>query len=73
MQRRSTRKQDTTNPKSTRRSPARLDRAIQSEIGRSLRAMYNDVVEQGVPDRFADLLVNLETPTAGDKPPPKKE
>ena len=73
MQRRSTRKQDTAKPKSTRRSPARLDRTIQNEIGRNLRAMYNDVVEQGVPDRFADLLAKLEPGAKGDKPPSKRE
>ena len=37
-------------PKTLRGDPARLDRNIQNEIGRNLRAMYNDVVEQGVPD-----------------------
>ncbi len=30
-----------------------LDRQIQAKIGQQLRAMYDDVVEQGVPDRFA--------------------
>ena len=73
MQRRSTRKEDSiTKPKSSRRAPARLDRSIQNEIGRSLRAMYNDVVEQGVPDRFADLLAKLEQPSKTDKPPSKE-
>jgi hypothetical protein len=73
MQRRSTRKPDSTGPKPVRRRPARLDRGIQNEIGRNLRAMYNDVVEQGVPDRFADLLAQLEEPSARDKPPHKNE
>jgi hypothetical protein len=73
MQRRSTRKQDTMTPKSTRRNPARLDRAIQNELGRNLRAMYNDVVEQGVPDRFADLLAKLEpSGKSNDKPAKEK-
>jgi hypothetical protein len=54
------------------RNPARLDRSIQNEIGRNLRAMYNDVVEQGVPDRFADLLAQLEPPPRPDDKPPRK-
>jgi hypothetical protein len=38
-----------------------LDRQIQAKIGQQLRAMYDDVVEQGVPDRFADLLKKLDS------------
>ena len=60
-------------PTKTDRDPAQLDRGIQNEIGRNLRAMYNDIVEQGVPDRFADLLAKLEPPAAGGKPSVKKE
>ena len=37
-----------------------LNAEIQSRIGHQLRAMYDDVVNQGVPDRFADLLSRLE-------------
>ena len=33
-----------------------LSAEIQSRIGHQLRAMYDDVVRQGVPDRFTDLL-----------------
>ena len=32
-----------------------LNAEIQSRIGHKLRAMYDDVVRQGVPDRFAML------------------
>jgi hypothetical protein len=39
---------------------ATLGREIQSKIGEQLRAMYDDVVDQGVPDRFADLLRRLD-------------
>ncbi len=39
---------------------ARLNRDIQSKIGEGLRAMYDDVVKQGVPDRFLDLLKQLD-------------
>jgi CTP:molybdopterin cytidylyltransferase MocA len=37
-----------------------LNREIQAKIGQQLRAVYNDVVDQGVPDRFAELLRRLD-------------
>jgi hypothetical protein len=43
-------------------SAVRLGPEIRSRIGRQLRAMYDDVVSQGVPDRLADLLKNLDAP-----------
>ena len=33
---------------------------IQRKIGQQLRAMYTDVVNEGVPDRFAELLQRLD-------------
>lgn len=45
--------------------PGGLNAEIQSRIGHQLRAMYDDVVKQGIPDRFADLLRQLDTPEAG--------
>ena len=33
---------------------------IRGKIGRQLREMYDDVLAQGVPDRFVDLLNRLE-------------
>jgi hypothetical protein len=41
-----------------------LNAEIQSRIGHQLRAMYDDVVRQGVPERFADLIRKLDTPPA---------
>jgi hypothetical protein len=38
-----------------------LNAEIQSRIGHQLRAMYDDVVRQGVPDRFAELIRKLDT------------
>jgi hypothetical protein len=38
-----------------------LSAEIQSRIGHQLRAMYDDVVRQGVPDRFAELIRKLDT------------
>ncbi len=37
-----------------------LNREIQTKIGQQLRAIYDDVVEQGVPDRFVELLRHIE-------------
>jgi uncharacterized protein (DUF2384 family) len=34
---------------------------VQSTIGHQLREMYSDVVRQGVPDRFAELIRKLDT------------
>lgn len=44
----------------------RLSREIQAQLGDQLRQMYNDVVGQGVPDKFADLLAKLEKSGDGD-------
>jgi hypothetical protein len=46
-----------------------LNAEIQSRIGHQLRAMYDDIVRQGVPDRFADLIRKLDVPqdTPGDQ------
>jgi hypothetical protein len=38
----------------------KLSREIQVKIGQQLRAMYSDVVDQGVPERFVDLLRKLD-------------
>ena len=40
--------------------PAKLNRDIQAKLGDQLRQMYNDVVSQGVPDKFSDLLAQLD-------------
>jgi hypothetical protein len=38
---------------------ARLGREVQARIGQQLRALYNDVVNQGVPQHIADLVRRL--------------
>jgi hypothetical protein len=49
--------------------PGGLNAEIQSRIGHQLRAMYDDVVRQGVPDRFAELIRKLDSPAdKADKP-----
>jgi len=47
--------------------PAKLSRDVQARLGQQLRAMYDDVVNQGVPDRFADLLNQLNVDGNKDK------
>jgi hypothetical protein len=47
----------------TQRKPrGRLGREVQNKIGQQLRAMYDDVVNAGVPDRFVDMLRKLDEP-----------
>jgi len=54
-----------------------LNAEIQARIGHQLRAMYDDVVRQGVPDRFAELIRRLDGPESdpqlNDKGDPEKE
>jgi hypothetical protein len=49
--------QTETNPRKTR---GRLGRDVQGKIGQQLRAMYDDVVSEGVPDRFSEMLRQLD-------------
>jgi Anti-sigma factor NepR len=44
--------------------PTGLTTEIQARIGHQLRAMYDEVVRQGVPDRFAALIRRLDEPGA---------
>ena len=34
---------------------------VSDQIGRQLRTVYNDILAQPVPDRFLDLLKDLDT------------
>ena len=47
--------------------PAKLGREVQARLGQQLRAMYDDVVNQGVPDRFADLIKRIDVNGNKDK------
>ena len=38
----------------------RLGRDVQAKIGQHLRTMYDEVVKQGVPDQFSELLRKLD-------------
>jgi hypothetical protein len=44
---------------SAHKPEARLGREVQARIGQQLRAIYDDVVEQGVPQHINDLLSRL--------------
>jgi hypothetical protein len=42
------------------KNEARLTREIQAKIGQQLRALYTAVLDEGVPDRFVELLRRLD-------------
>ena len=50
-----------------RKPRGRLGRDVQSKIGQQLRAMYDDVVSDGVPDRFTEMLRQLDGPKEQEK------
>jgi hypothetical protein len=50
-----------------RKPRGRLGRDVQSKIGQQLRAMYDDVVSEGVPDRFNEMLRQLDERKDQDK------
>jgi hypothetical protein len=50
-----------------KKQSAKLSRDVQAKLGQQLRAVYDDVVSQGVPDRFANLLNRLDDSGNKDK------
>jgi aromatic ring-cleaving dioxygenase len=46
-------------PAIPQRPEVRLGREVQARIGQQLRAMYDDVVNQGVPSHITDLVRRL--------------
>ena len=54
-----TREMGTSANPSSPKPEARLGREVQAKIGQQLRAMYDDVVNQGVPDHISDLVRRL--------------
>jgi hypothetical protein len=50
-------------PANSNPRPTGLTTEIQARIGHQLRAMYDEVVRQGVPDRFAALIRKLDDPS----------
>lgn len=53
--------------------PTGLTTEIQARIGHQLRAMYDEVVRQGVPDRFAALIRKLDDPAGSPSGGAKEE
>jgi hypothetical protein len=47
----------------TRKPKGRLSREDQRRLGDILQRVYDDVVQQGVPDRFVRLMQQLNQPT----------
>jgi hypothetical protein len=43
----------------TQKPEVRLGREVQARIGQQLRAMYDDVVNQGVPQHISELIRRL--------------
>ena len=50
-------------------TPPRLDRDVQARIGEQLRTMYDELLQQPVPNRFVDLLKALDKVEKDDKEP----
>jgi len=57
-----------TRNKKANSKPAKLGRDVQARLGQQLRAMYDEVVHQGVPDRFTDLINRLNGNGKKDEP-----
>jgi hypothetical protein len=47
--------------------PGKLSREVQARLGQQLRAMYDEVVSQGVPDRFTELLNQIDGDGSKDR------
>ncbi len=56
------------NPTENKPQSAKLGRDIQARIGEQLRAMYNGLVQQPVPDRFVELLKKMDKREQEKKP-----
>jgi Anti-sigma factor NepR len=52
---------------------AKLGTEVKAKIGQQLRIIYDDIVGQGVPERFVEILRGLDDPTddEGSKNEPK--
>jgi Anti-sigma factor NepR len=58
---------------STEKRRTSLNREIQLKIGQQLRASYNEVVDQGVPSRFAELISRLDVGVVKPEPRPEQD
>jgi hypothetical protein len=46
-----------------RKTRGRLSRHVQNKLGETLHAMFDEIVREGVPDRFSQLLLQIEGST----------
>lgn len=46
---------------------AGVDRELQAKIGSQLRAMHDDIIKEGVPERFQELLARLDGTDTKDR------
>jgi hypothetical protein len=53
--------------KSERNPVVKLGPDIKAKIGMQLRSIYGEVVDQGVPERFVQLLKRLDDPNCEGK------
>ena len=53
----------TDTPGESKRGGAHMDPRIQNEIGKHLRAIYDDVINEPIPSKFMELLEKLERST----------
>ena len=53
----------TDTPGESSRRGGQIDPRIQNEIGKHLRAIYDDVINEPVPSKFMELLEKLERST----------
>jgi Anti-sigma factor NepR len=44
----------------SRAAHSRLSRHVQRKLGETLQAMFDEIVKEGVPDRFVKLLEQIE-------------
>jgi hypothetical protein len=61
-----TRKPENEMNKEARPRQGRLSRETQAKIGEHLRKMHDDIVQEGVPDRFINLLAKLDGKSADE-------
>ena len=50
----------------TRKTRERLDRAVMQKLGTKLQAYFDDIRKEGVPDRFKDLLRQIDARKNGE-------
>jgi Anti-sigma factor NepR len=44
-------------------------RDVMAAVGKQLRATYDEIIAEGVPERFAEILRKLDDPNAEGAPP----